>query len=226
MDIELKRKVMIRSLIMTPALMAIPFLAAGTANYWQAWLFIVSFVTGITWHSLFLLKCAPELLERRMRAGPTAETRLPQRIIMSIVLTSFLGLFVLAGLDHRFGWSNLPPVLVIAANVFLVFSFHIFNKVCQENAFASATIELAQNHKVIARGPYAQVRHPMYAGALLFTFVMPLALGTAWGEAILLVVTSALIWRIADEEKMLRDELQGYKDYCLKVRYRLIPGIY
>jgi len=225
MDIELKRKAMIRSL-MTPVVLAIPFFAAGTSDYWQAWLFIISFVGSVTWHSLFLMKCAPDLFERRMRAGPAAEKRLPQRIIMSLVLLSFLALFVLAGLDHRFGWSLLPAALVFGADLLLVFSFFIFNKVCQENAFASATIELAQDQHVISTGPYAVVRHPMYSGAVLLTLAMPLSLGSLWGLGILLVVIPSLVWRIVDEEKMLKEELKGYSEYCQKVRYRLIPGIY
>lgn len=209
------------------ALMGAPiFLAAWSFDFWQAWLFLAVFSIATTVHALILLKNAPDVLIRRMKAGPTAETRPVQRVIMSCITAAFVLFLVVCGLDHRFGWSNVPLPVVLFGDLLIVASFYVFTKVCLENHFASATIELHVGQNVVSTGMYGVVRHPMYAGALLLLLGIPLALGSVWAGLLILFATGILVWRISDEEKFLLSHLKGYTEYCDKVRYRLIPGLY
>lgn len=226
MDAVLKRKAL-AGFFLTPLVLGVPlFLSAWTLNYWEGWVFIAVFTGAALWHTFYIIKNAPGLLERRMRAGPTAEKRPAQRIIMSFMIVVFIGLFVVAGLDHRFGWSHVPLPTVLVADVMVVLSFAIFNIVCKQNTFASATIEVAEGQKVVSTGLYGLVRHPMYSGAILFSIAVPLALGSYWAALLVAAISPILLWRIVDEERFLLQDLPGYKEYCEKVRYRLIPGLY
>jgi protein-S-isoprenylcysteine O-methyltransferase Ste14 len=159
-------------------------------------------------------------------ALPTAEKRKPQKIIMFFVSIGFISLLVVSALDHRFGWSVVPPSVVIAGNILVGVGFYVTFLVYKENPFSSATIEVAEDQSVISTGPYAYVRHPMYAGGLLYIGGMPLALGSYWCLLVLAVMSPFLIWRLFDEEDFLSKNLRGYKEYCAKVRWRLIPGIF
>lgn len=202
------------------------FLSARTFDFWQAWLFLIVFSGATTIHALVLYKYAPEVLARRMKAGPTAETRPVQRVIMTFVVASFFALLILCGFDHKFQWSSVPLPAVLFGDFLIAFSFVIFTKVCLENHYASATIELADGQSVVSTGMYGVVRHPMYAGALILMLGIPLALGSTWTVPIILFTVGVLIWRIIDEERFLRAHLDGYAAYCQKVKYRLIPGLY
>jgi protein-S-isoprenylcysteine O-methyltransferase Ste14 len=226
MERKITTKASIRSLVGAIVFGALPFLSAGTLHYWEGWLFIAVFSIATTLHTLYLMKNDPALLERRMRAGPAAETRPAQRIIMWGVMLGFVLMMIVPGLDHRFGWSHLPAPVVLAGDLMMALSFVAFYVVCRENSFASATIELAEGQKVISTGPYGLVRHPMYSGGMLLLIGMPLALGSLWGLVPLVVLSPILMWRIFDEEKFLHANLAGYTEYCRNVRYRLIPGIY
>ena len=226
MNLPSKLKMIVAYPLMV-ALMGSPiFLTAWTLNYWQAWVFISVFAASSTIHGLILLKYAPDVLARRMKAGPTAETRPVQRVIMTLITASFFLFLALCGLDHRLGWSHVPAAAVIFGDLLIAFSFVIFTKVCLENHFASATIELHEGQNVVDTGMYGVVRHPMYAGALLLLLGIPLSLGSVWSIAFIIVAVSVLIWRIVDEEKFLLSHLKGYAEYCQKVKYRLIPGLY
>lgn len=216
----------LRSFLSMPVVFAPLFLSAWTLSFWQAWTYLAVFTASAAWHTCYIIKHAPGLLERRLRAGPTFEKRPAQRIIMTGLIAWFLAILIVSGLDHRFGWSDVPAFVVILANVLTVVSFAIFNAVGRENAFASATIEVAEGQKVISTGPYAMVRHPMYSGAILFAISMPIALGSYWAALTALAIFPLLVWRIIDEEKFLAADLPGYSDYCTKVRYRLIPGLF
>lgn len=202
------------------------FLAAWSFDYWQAWVFLAIFSSASMAHGLILLKYAPDVLVRRMKAGPTAETRPVQKIIMTCITAAFVLFLVLCGFDHRFGWSTVPLPVVIFGDLLIAVSFFVFTKVCLENHFASATIELHEGQNVVSTGMYGVVRHPMYAGALLLLLGIPLSLGSVWAGLLILFATGILIWRITDEEKFLLSHLNGYAEYCDKVRYRLIPGLY
>ena len=161
-----------------------------------------------------------------MRGGPTAEVRPSQKIIMLFLSVGFIALIVLPAVDHRFGWSQLPPIVAIVGNLLVVTGFYLIALVYRENTFTAATIQIAENQKVVSTGPYAIVRHPMYASALIYLFGTPLALGSYWGLIVFLAIIPFLIWRILDEEKVLAQELPGYTEYQRRVRYRLLPSIW
>ncbi len=208
------------------AMGAFLFLAAGTLNYWQAWVFLAVFgVAGLA-IIVYLMKKDPKLLERRMSGGPAAEKRTSQKIIMSISSLGFAALLVVPALDHRFGWSSVPLYAVIAGDVLFVLGWIIIFFVFKENTFTSSTIEIAADQKVITTGPYAIVRHPMYSGSLLYMLAMPIALGSWWGLCVILLLMPISLWRLFDEEKLLSNDLPGYREYIQKVPYRLVPHLW
>lgn len=205
---------------------ALLFIPAGTIDYWQAWVFLAAYFASSLAITLYLMKKDPKLLERRMSGGPIAEKEPTQKIIMSFASLGFIGLIVVPALDHRFGWSHMPPYVALAGDLLFLLGWVAIFFVFKENTFSSATIELAPDHKVISTGPYALVRHPMYAGALVMLLGIPIALGSWWGLLVIVAVIPALIWRLIDEEKFLTRNLPGYAEYQRKLRYRLIPMIW
>jgi protein-S-isoprenylcysteine O-methyltransferase Ste14 len=215
------------SLLLLPIAMGlILFCTAGTLHYWQAWDCLAAFTGGSALVTAYLVRHDPALLERRMRGGPTAEKEPRQRIIMSFTTAGFLAHMVVPALDHRFGWSAMPLWVPIAGDVLILIGLYIVYLVFRENTFTAATIQVAENQKVISTGPYAIVRHPMYAGALLYLLAMPIALGSWWGLVAFAATFPFLIWRIFEEEQLLSRQLPGYTDYCARVRWRLLPGVF
>jgi protein-S-isoprenylcysteine O-methyltransferase Ste14 len=202
------------------------FIPAGTLDYWQAWMFLAVYFTSSLGITLYLARKDPKLLERRMRGGPFAETQTTQKIIMSLASLGFIGLIVAPALDHRFGWSAMPPYVALAGDTLVALGFLAVCAVFRENSFTSATIELATDQKVVSTGPYARLRHPMYAGGLVMLAGIPLALGSWWGLLVVVAILPALIWRLVDEERFLARNLPGYPEYQRKVQYRLIPLIW
>jgi protein-S-isoprenylcysteine O-methyltransferase Ste14 len=202
------------------------FGSADTVRYWQGWLYLVIFTGASVLTVLYLMRRDPALLERRMRGGPMAEPRPAQRLIMLCTSAGFMALVVVPGLDHRFAWSAVPAHTVVAGDVLVVIGLCLIARVYRENTFAAATITVAENQRVVSSGPYAVVRHPMYASAFLYLLGTPLALGSYWGFIPLLVMTPFLIWRLLDEERLLSGSLRGYTEYQQKVRYRLVPLVW
>jgi protein-S-isoprenylcysteine O-methyltransferase Ste14 len=202
------------------------FLPAWTLNYWQAWVFIFVFLISVNAIGVYLSLNDPALLERRKNVGPAAEQNLAQKIIMSIALLAFLSLLVFSALDHRFKWTPVPPFVSIIGDAFVALGLLINLFVFRENSFGGSTVETFAEQKVITTGLYASIRHPMYAGVLVMVLGVPLALGSLAGLGILAIAIPALIWRILDEEKLLKKDLPGYTEYMQKVRYRLIPHIW
>jgi protein-S-isoprenylcysteine O-methyltransferase Ste14 len=202
------------------------FISAGTIRYWQAWVYLSIFTGASLLTTLYLMKNDPALLKRRMRGGPTAEKRGKQKLIMLCASIGFIALLVVPAFDYRFRWSKVPLSIVIAGDILVVIGFYFIFLVYKENPFTSATIEVAEDQKVISTGPYAIVRHPMYAGALLYLVGTPLALGSLWGLLPFVAMTPFLIWRLYDEESFLAGNLSGYAEYQKKVRHRLIPFIW
>lgn len=202
------------------------FLPARTIHYWQAWLYLLIFTGSSLLLTLYLMRKDPALLERRMSGGPTAEKEPTQKLIMLFASIGFIALFVVPALDHRFGWSEVPTYVTLAGDILVGIGFYCIFLVYRENTFTSATIELAQDHRVISTGPYAIVRHPMYASGSLFLLGTPLALGSYWGLAPFAATMPFLIWRLVDEEHFLAQGLPGYTDYQKHVPYRLIPGVW
>ncbi|MGD9896708.1 MAG: isoprenylcysteine carboxylmethyltransferase family protein [Candidatus Methylacidiphilaceae bacterium] len=202
------------------------FLPAGTLAYWQGWLFIAAFTIFTNLIGVYLALKNPALLERRIKAGPAAETRPIQKVLISFVYVCMLGLVIVSALDHRLGWSHAPAWISILGNVLVALGLMINLLVLRENSYSASTIQTMPGQKVITTGPYALVRHPMYCGALILVAGAPLALGSYWGLLFLLLTTPVLIFRILDEEKMLESSLGGYDSYKAKVGYRLVPGVW
>lgn len=205
---------------------ALLFGIARTLDYWQAWVFLIVYFAASFLITARLLKSDPKLVERRMRAGPLAEKEISQKIIMLVASLGFAGLLVIPAVDRRLGWSHMPMAVAIAGDVLVVLGWSAIYLVFRENSFTSATIEIADDQEVISTGPYAYVRHPMYAGSLVMLLGIPIALGSWWGLIALGVIAAALLWRILDEERFLTRHLAGYDAYKEKVRYRLIPHLW
>jgi protein-S-isoprenylcysteine O-methyltransferase Ste14 len=212
--------------VLAAALGLLLFGAAGTMRYWQAWVYLSVFLGASLLTTLYLMRKDPALLERRMRGGPFAEKEATQRLIMAFTSLGFIALLVVPALDRRFGWSSVPVYGVVAGDVLVAVGLYLVFLVYRANTFASATIEVAVEQKVITTGPYAVVRHPMYASASLYTFGTPLALGSYWGFLALAAMMPFLIWRLVDEEKVLARNLPGYTEYQQRVRHRLVPLIW
>jgi protein-S-isoprenylcysteine O-methyltransferase Ste14 len=214
------------SLFGTLAMAALLFLPAGTIRYWQAWVFMAVFVGASALLTVYLAIHDPGLLERRMTAGPTAEKEKPQKIIMFLAMIGFIALLVFPAFDHRLGWSRVPPYVSLIGDALVAIGFRLVFFVLKVNTYGASTIQVTEDQKVISTGPYAFVRHPMYAGSLPLVIGTPLALGSWWGLSALIVFFPALIWRLLDEERFLRKNLRGYTEYTDKVRYRLVPYVW
>jgi protein-S-isoprenylcysteine O-methyltransferase Ste14 len=222
-------KALLSVLLLAVVMGLIIFTTAGhwtIGDYWQAWVYLIVFTVISLFTTIYLIRNDPELLKRRMRGGPTAEKRASQRVIMLFTSLAFISLLVVPALDRRLGWSTVPFYVVIAGDTLVAIGFYFIFLVYRENTYTSATIEVAANQKVIESGPYSLVRHPMYASALLYLLGTPLALGSYWGLLPFAAVIPLLIWRLIDEEKMLSRELEGYRQYRERVRYRLVPGVW
>jgi protein-S-isoprenylcysteine O-methyltransferase Ste14 len=213
-------------LLLLLVMAALVFIPAWTLDYWQAWTFLAVYFAASLAITFYLMKKDPGLLQRRMRGGPVAEKQISQKIIMSFTSLGFIGLLVIPALDHRFGWSHIMPHAALAGDVLVALGWLAIFFVFRENSFSSATIELAPDQKVISTGPYALMRHPMYAGGIFMLLGIPIALGSWWGVLIVVAMMPALIWRLFDEEKFLAGNLPGYAEYQNKVRYRLIPLVW
>jgi protein-S-isoprenylcysteine O-methyltransferase Ste14 len=220
------RKGLVSLVVLILVMGALVFGAAGTFDYWQAWLFLACYFAASIVVSLWLVRNDPALLERRMRGGPFAEGERSQKIIMTITSIGFLALLIVPGLDYRFGWSRMPEAVAILGDVLLLAGWLGILAVFRENSFAAATIRVDEGQTVISTGPYAVVRHPMYAAALLMLLGIPIALGSWWGALVIAAVMPALAWRLLDEERLLSRDLDGYADYCRTVRWRLVPLIW
>jgi protein-S-isoprenylcysteine O-methyltransferase Ste14 len=197
-------------LLLIAAVMALLFIPAGTVHYWQAWMFLVFYFVPSLALTVYLMVKDPKLLERRMRGGPGAEKVTAQKIIMSIASVGFVGLLVVPALDHRFAWSQMSPNAALTGDGLIAIGWLAIFFVFRENSFTSSTIEVAEDQKVISTGPYARVRHPMYAGALVMLLGTPIALGSWWGVLVLVAMLPVLIWRVFDEEALLARNLPGY----------------
>jgi protein-S-isoprenylcysteine O-methyltransferase Ste14 len=168
----------------------------------------------------------PTLLENRSRFGPTAEKRTIQKIIVLCAGIPAIAMYIVPALDRRFGWSNMPVWLSVAGDLLILAGMWMVSRVFKANSFGSATVEIANDQKVVSTGPYAIVRNPMYASAAVYITGTSLALGSYWGLIAAALTTLVLVWRLFDEEKYLAQNLPGYTEYCDKVHWHLIPGIF
>ena len=199
------------------------FLPAGTFLYWEAWVYLAILLTPMLLVVIYLLKNDPELLERRMR---TREKHPTQKVVILSSVVVMLAIFILPGFDKRYGWSSVPTSVVIVADLLVLLGYGLFALVLRENPYASRVVEVEKDQKIITTGPYAVVRHPMYVGIGILYILTPLALGSFWGMIPSALLPLFFIARILNEEKVLLKELEGYKEYTQRVKYRLLPGIW
>ena len=223
---ELNKKASLGLVELVVVMAALTFLPAWTLDYWQAWILLAVFFACTLLIDLYLVKNDPKLLERRLKAGPGSEQEKSQKIIQAMAMVAFVAIFVLSALDHRFGWSPVPPYVSVIGDVLVALGLYFVFLVFKENTFTSAIIEIDDDQKVISSGPYALVRHPMYIGALVMLIGVPLALGSLWGLVAIIPMTIVLIARLLDEEKFLAKNLAGYGEYQSKVKYHLLPLIW
>lgn len=199
------------------------FLPAGTLNFLNGWIFMsVLFIPMLTAGIIMMIK-NPDLLERRLNAK---EKRTEQNLVVKLSGLMFIVGFVIAGLDFRFKWFQIPKSIVIISTVIFLVGYALYAVVLRENTYLSRTIEVQKNQKVIDTGLYGIIRHPMYSATILLFLAMPLVLGSLISFAVFLVYPVLIVLRIKDEEKMLETELEGYIEYKKKVKYRLIPFIW
>jgi protein-S-isoprenylcysteine O-methyltransferase Ste14 len=223
---DLNKKALVVLLRFLIVLAALVFLAAWTFDYWQAWIFLAVYSGSSVAIALYLIKSDPQLLARRMQAGPRAEKQNSQKIIQVVAMVAFIVALVFPAIDHRFAWSAVPGYVAIGGDILIALGFLVIFFVFRENTFTSGVIEVAPDQKVISTGPYALVRHPMYSGALIMLAGVPLALGSWWGLAAVAVMVLVIIWRLLDEETFLAANLPGYSQYLDQVRYRLVPLVW
>jgi protein-S-isoprenylcysteine O-methyltransferase Ste14 len=214
---------LLKSLIVIGAML---FLLAWSVRYVEGWIFLIVLGTLSAAIILYLEKHDPALLERRMKAGPMDEKEPSQKRIQ--LATSIVGILIVAlpGLNHRFHWSDMPTPVVVLGFAGFALGYLIVFLVFRENTYTSGIIEIADDQRVISTGPYAIVRHPMYTGANLCFLSIPLALGSWWALIPAAIECILVGVRAIDEEKFLKANLPGYPEYCDKVRYRLIPGVW
>ena len=202
------------------------FVPAGTFDYWQAWVFLAVFAVATGGPNVYLAVTNPAALQRRMNAGPIAETRPAQRIVICAVIVSAYALPVISALDHRFGWSSVPLAVVVLGDVMVAAGLLVAELVVIQNGYASANITVEKDQPLVSTGLYGLVRHPMYLGALIMMLGTPLALDSLWGLLVVIPALAVFLVRISDEERLLRQELDGYDDYANQVRYRLVPAVW
>ena len=202
------------------------FWPAGTFDYWQAWVFIAVFAVGDHGSDHLSGRDVPRRVQRRMHSGPFAETRMVQKLINVGIMLSVVAVGVISALDHRFGWSTVPTPVVVVGNVLVLVGLCIAKSVVIQNNYAAATITVEEEQPVVSTGLYGLVRHPMYVGALIMMVGTPLALASYWGLLTLIPGVLVFVARVTDEEKALREELDGYDEYTEKVHYRLVPGVW
>lgn len=202
---------------------AIFFVSAGTIRYWQAWVYLAVLFIPMTLVVRYLIRNDPALLARRLRMR---EERKQQNTIQKLGSVVWLSMFLIPGLDQRFGWSTVPWPLVICGAVLVVGGYLLFFFVIRENSYASRVVAVEEGQAVITTGPYAVVRHPMYLAVLTMLVFSPLALGSYWALIPASFTPLILVSRIRDEEDMLLQDLPGYREYTQRTPHRLLPGIW
>jgi protein-S-isoprenylcysteine O-methyltransferase Ste14 len=202
------------------------FLPAGTFHYWQAWVFLAVFAFYTWIPSVYLVRKNPAALERRMHAGPLAETRTLQQIVSTVVFICFPAMLVVSALDHRFGWSPVPTTVTVVGDILVAVGLGVAMLVVAQNGYAAANITVESGQTLVSTGLYGLVRHPMYSGNVIMMVGVPLALDSYWGLVFVIPALAALALRIRDEEELLQQQLSGYSEYEQQVHYRLVPFVW
>lgn len=213
----------IKYIIGVGAVGALLFLPAWTLNYPNGWLFMGLLFIPMLIMGIVMALRAPGLLEKRLN---NKEKERAQQGVVALSGLIFPAGFVLSALDFRFGWSDVPSWCVIVASVLFLIGYGLYAEVMRENAYLSRTVEVQQGQKVIDTGLYGVIRHPMYLATMLMFLPLPLILGSFWGLLPFALYPAVAVIRILNEEKVLREGLEGYIEYTEKVKYRLIPFIW
>ena len=199
------------------------FLPAGTLTYGKGWLFMGLLFIPMLIAGFVMLFKSPDLLARRLDAK---EKQADQKGVVAVSGLMFIAGFVVAGLDHRFGWSKMPVAVTVVASVLFLAAYILYAEVLRENAYLSRTVKVEEGQTVISTGLYGIVRHPMYMATVLLFLMMPLVLGSWYALIVFLIYPVLIIIRLTGEEKLLLKELPGYAQYREKVKYRLIPFVW
>jgi protein-S-isoprenylcysteine O-methyltransferase Ste14 len=219
-------KVLVSGLVQLVLIGVLMFVPAGTVDYWQAWVFLAVVAVSTWLPSIHLQRSNPAAMQRRMRGGPAAEARAAQKLVMAGLYGSLVAMVVVSALDHRFGWSRVPAAVCLVGDMVAAVGLGMVMLVIVQNSYASSTVQVESGQTVVSSGLYGLVRHPMYTANVIMMVGIPLALGSYWGLVFVIPGLLVLAWRIRDEETLLRDELDGYREYTRKVRYRLVPGVW
>lgn len=217
-----KGKVFLMPIILMIVIGLVLFLPAGSFNYWEAWVYLAEVFILLFFIPAYFMKKDPGLLARRSQV----KEKEPTSAVMLVLSFLYMASFLIPGFDYRFHWSAVPAWLSIAASFIVFLGFVLIFFVLKENSYASTIIQVEQEQHVITTGPYSKVRHPMYTGLLLTALFTPLALGSYLALISFLFLMPTIISRLIKEEKLLMQDLKGYKDYCIKTPYRLIPLIW
>ena len=199
------------------------FLPAGTFSFFNGWLFMGILFVPMFFAGIVMMFKNPKLLKKRLNAK---EEQKEQNLVVKLSGLMFLAGFIVAGLGYRYNWYTLPIGAVIGASAIFILAYILYAEVLRENTYLSRTIEVQENHKVIDTGLYGIIRHPMYSITLLLFLAMPLVLGSIYSFVIFLAYPFIIAKRIKNEEEFLEQELDGYREYMQKVKYRLIPFIW
>lgn len=199
------------------------FLPAGTLAYANGWLLVGLLFVPMLIAGFVMLFKAPDLLEKRLDVKEKQST---QKGVIGFSALMFIGGFVVAGLDYRFGWSKMPTVVVAVAAVLFVVAYALYAEVMRENAYLSRTVKVEEGQTVVDTGLYGIVRHPMYMVTILLFLMMPIILGSWYALLIFAFYPAIIIVRLRDEEELLTRELPGYREYKKKVKYRILPFIW
>ena len=199
------------------------FIPAQTLEYWNAWLFIGLLFIPMFIVGIILMFKDPNLLRRRL---DVKEKEQEQRLVLLLSGLMFISSFVVAGLNFRFKWIELPNIVIIISSILFIISYILYGEVLRENSYLLRTIKVEKNQKLIDTGLYSIVRHPMYLVTIILFLMIPLVLNSIISFFISLIYPIIIIIRINNEEKVLEKELKEYKEYKKKVKYRLIPYIW
>ena len=196
---------------------------AGTLDYWQAWVFLAVIVVTSWVSSIYFLRTNPAALERRMI---TTESRPAQKIVAAGIFVLWAAMVVVSVLDHRLGWSAVPAAVSLVGDVLVAVGLFLVVLVIVQNSHAAVTVRVEEGQQLVSTGLYGMVRHPMYFSNTFLMVGTPLALGSYWGLLFLIPGLIVFALRIRDEEKLLQEELAGYREYMQRVQYRLVPRVW
>ena len=225
---SLKSTIVLRLFLSLILIVAMLFVPAGSLRFWQAWVLMALVFIPVVSCYVYFYRHDPQLIERRLQSKEKVSE---QRLVIRLLKPVFFAAFLIPGLDYRFGWSRayvgaVPLRLTVLSQVLILGSLLLVFWVLKVNSFASRTIQVEAGQSVISSGPCSMVRHPMYSGSVVMWLIIPLALGSyfAWPAFALLI--PLYVFRLLNEEKVLRQELPGYSEYCLRTRYRLVPFVW